>query len=717
MTQPIHVWKKTTIATMVALLLTLPMTEGASVANAAIEAVNTASVSTSTYDMSASATAAHNNPAQAKAQEMIAALMANYGVTGAQYAIRDHGQIMLSGGTTLDDNGNPQMIDAGSMFGVGSVSKMVVTAATMMLVDDGKVDIDQPLTTYIPDFQMADERYRQITVRMLMNHSAGLYGSHYKNSILMDDNDTQNYDQLLSNLRKQRLKSAPGAYSVYANDGFQLLELLVERVSKMSYSEFLHKRVSTPLGLSATETPLDPFDRSRLEPLRLPGIPNALPPENANILGTGGVYSTAQELTQFAELLIGKRPDLLSVQSAQAMLKPEYRNGVWVPDTKNAFGYGLGWDSVDLEPFGDYGIRAATKGGDTIMYHSALISLPDDDISIALVTAGGSSVFNTTAATNILLQYLKQNGAITDILPEPTFEQPRQQTMPEAMSQYAGLYGTVGETRTVDIHNDTIDMPAMMSNLIPAQAYVYTGNGEFTSQDGRTVLAFDEQTNGHTYIRIRSDIELPGIGNTRMAFYELQKLDNHPVDEAVANVWKQRDGKAYYALDEKINSFFYISPSILTKTIKLDAAGGYANGAQITDADHAVNIAEIPVMNGRDTFDLNFTRQQGIEYLQADGRTYMSEDAIETLPAAPAAIVTIPASGNVRWFNISASTAGKTMTAELPADAGFVVYDKNGSPVSLSVATGSNTAVLPEGGKVVFGGQAGDVLKLTLAQQ
>lgn len=696
---------------MAAVLLTLPVAEGQGFAQ-----------STQTPNAAESKQAASNvtmtNKAQAKAEAMTQALMDTYGVTGVQYAIRDAGKVVLSGGMTLDDAGVKQAISGSKMFGIGSVSKMYVTAAAMMLVDDGKVDIDRPLTEYIPDFRMADERYKKITVRMLMNHSAGLYGSHYKNTILMNDNDTQNYDQLLSNLSTQRLKSEPGEYSVYANDGFQLLELLVERVSGMSYSTFLKQRVSDPLNLKLTHTPMDKFDRTQLEPIRLPGIlPNALPPENANILGTGGVYSTAEELTLFSDVLTGKHPELLSEKSVEAMLQPEYRKGVWVPDTKNAFGYGLGWDSVDLEPFGDYDIRAVTKGGDTIMYHAALVSLPDHDLSIAFLTSGGSSVYNTTAASNVLLEYLTENGEIPKVLPEATFTKPVKQSMPQSMNKYAGLYGTVGETRQVSLKDGEIQMPALMSDMIPAQTYVYTGDDEFTSEDGRTVLGFDAQTNGHTYMRISSLIELPEIGSTRMAFYEVQKLDANPVDPAAAKVWKQREGKTYYALDEKINSLFYIAPSILSKKIALDPSGGYANGTKIVDADHAVNIAEIPVMNGRDTFDLTFSRQSGVEYLKADGRTYMSEDAIGPLYAGSSSIVTIPASGSARWFKIPAGAAGKTLTAEFAQGAGFAVYDAEGTPVALSVAGGQKTAVLPEGGLIVFGGSAGDVVKVKLGKK
>lgn len=166
--------------------------------------------------------------AERKAQEAAEVLVRDYGVNSVQYAIRDQGKVVLSGGLGVTEDGKQETVSKDTMYGIGSVSKVYSTAAVLMLVDAGKVDLDSPLTDYILDFQMADERYKQITTRMLMNHSAGLYGSHYKNSMLMADNDSQNYDTLLENLRNERLKSDPGEYSVYANDGFQLLQLLVE---------------------------------------------------------------------------------------------------------------------------------------------------------------------------------------------------------------------------------------------------------------------------------------------------------------------------------------------------------------------------------------------------------------------------------------------------------------------------------------------------------
>ncbi|WP_454192861.1 serine hydrolase domain-containing protein [Paenibacillus sp. Marseille-Q7038] len=649
-----------------------------------------------------------------KAIEIVETLIGNYGVNGVQYAIRDEGKVVLSGGLGVNEAGKKAPITEDTMFGIGSVSKMYVTAATMMLADAGKVDIDQPLLKYIPEFKMADVRYKQITPRMLMNHSAGLYGSHYKNSILFNDNDTENHDSLLENLRSERLKSDPGEYSVYANDGFQLLEILVERVSNMSYSEFLAQGISGPLKLTSTNTPLDDFDRSRLYPVRFPGIQGKLPTENANVLGTGGIYSTAEELTLFSEVLTGERPHLLSEASVSAMQQPEYRKGVWVSDESNIFSYGLGWDSVDLAPFDDYGIKALTKGGDTIMYHSALIALPEKDISIAMLTSGGSSILNTAAATNILLAYLKETGDIAKIQPDKTFQVSVKKDMPDNLKSYSGLYGTAGSTLRITVGNGKVDLPGMMDGLIPAQTYVYTGDHEFTSKDGITVISFDEQKNGHTYVRVKSYLDFPGIGQSVIAYYEWQKLNDNQLGGTVTNTWKERNGKAYYAVDEKINSLFYLSPVVLTKKVAFDKQAGYANGAKIMDIDHAVNIIEIPVMNGRDVTDLTFFRKDDIEYLQADGRTYISEAAVKPIYAGSASDVSIPASGNARWFKVGEGAVSRTMTVDLPQRGGFAVYDANGVPVNLSTATGSRTAVLPKNGLIVFGGGAGEVFKITL---
>ncbi|MRN56372.1 serine hydrolase domain-containing protein [Paenibacillus monticola] len=648
-------------------------------------------------------------------QSMASEMVSNYGVSGLQYAINDNGSIALSDSAGVYDKATKAPITKDTMFGIGSVSKMYVTAATMMLVDTNEVDIDKPLTTYIKDFTMSDERYKEITPRMLMNHSSGLYGTHYGNSMLFDDHDTKSHDELLVRLQSESLKSNPGEYSVYCNDGFQLLEILVERVSGLSYTKFLETHISTPLNLNATKTPLDNFDRQRLAKTYFPTIDKALPVENANVLGAGGIYSTAEELSLFSEVLIGKRTDILSEKSAKSMQSHEYKNGVWVSEETNSFNYGLGWDAVNLAPFSDYGITVLSKGGDTIMYHAAVNAIPEYNISVAVLSSGGSSLFNTIFATNVLLEYLKDKGIIKDILPVKTFEPATKVKMPSDLLVYSGLYGSVGTTTNMEIINGEITLPAL-EGFIPSQQYVYSGDGKFKSSDGSVTVSFDKQTNGKTYLKVNAYLNFPGIGQMVMATYDYQKLDANPLNQTSEKAWKNRNGKNYYALDEKITSIFYLAPSILIKNISVDLNHGYANGTKIVDENRAVNAVEIPIMNGRDAFDLNFYKLNQTEFLKIDGFSYISEDVVKPLYGGKSSISTLQSDGHAVWFKIDGKSANKKMTVDIPKSGGFAVYDKQGVIVNFSIASNSHSVILPEGGMIVLGGNTGGVFKISLSK-
>lgn len=657
---------------------------------------------------------ANHDTVKQKAQALASEMVSNYDVSGLQYAIMDHGSIVLSDSAGVYDKATKEPVTKDTMFGIGSVSKMYVSTATMVLADSNKIDIDKPLITYIKEFKMADERYKKITPRMLMNHSSGLYGSHYANSIFFDDNDTKNHDELLVKLQSEVLKSDPGKYSVYCNDGFQLLELLVERVSGLSYTDFIERYISTPLNLDSTKTPLDSFDRERLAKTYFPGIDQALPVENANVLGTGGIYSTAEEVSKFAEVLIGNRTDILSEKSAKAMQNHEYRNGIWVSEETNTVNYGLGWDAVRLAPFSDYGITALSKGGDTVMYHAALTALPEHDISMAVLSSGGSSVFNSAFASNVLLEYLKDKGIIQNILPDKIFDPSIKVDMPSEYLSYSGLYGSVDRTINLEIKNGEIDLPALQGGEIPSQTYVYTGNGQFKNQEGNVAISFDLQKNGKTYLKVNAYTNLPGLGQTVTVMYEYQKLDPNPLNDTTKKVWEHRNGKSYYALDEKITSGFYLAPQVLNKKISVDVEHGYANGTNIVDENQAVNAVEIPIMYGRDAFDLKFYTLNRTEYVMVNSQSYISEDAIQPIYAGNSSISSIPFNGQAVWYKIDEKSANRAMTVEAPSSGGFAVYDGKGNVVNFSKASNNHSVVLPESGMIVFGGKAGDVFQINL---
>ncbi|MBV6716681.1 serine hydrolase domain-containing protein [Paenibacillus chitinolyticus] len=654
------------------------------------------------------------DPVKEKAKVLASKIVSDYGASGIQYAIRDHGSVVLSGGAGLKDKAANSPVTKDTMFGIGSVSKVYITAAAMKLADTNQIELDKPLTAYLKDFKMADERYKKITPRMLMNHSSGLYGSHYENGFLFDDNDTKAHDELLAKLRSEHLKADPGEFSVYCNDGFQLLEILVERVTGLSYSEFLNKHFSKPLDLNSTKTPRDTFDRNKLAKTYAPENDQALPVENVNLIGTGGIYSTAEELSKFGDVLIGNRTDILSEKSANAVQSHEYRKGLWVPEETNTINYGLGWDAVKLAPFDDYGITALSKGGDTQMYHANLTTLPEHDISVAVLSSGGSSTFNSIMSSNILLEYLKTKGIIKEILPAKTFQPAVKVDMPSELRAYSGLYGSTGKTVNLEFKNGEVDFPALFGGLVPAQKYVYTGNRQFKNRDGNLTLSFDQAKNGNTYLKLNAYLNLPGLGQTVMVTYEYQKLDANPLDQTTKKAWEQRNGKKYYALDEKITSVGYGNQALLTREITVNADYGYASGTKIVNPNKAVNVTAVPVINGRDSFDLNFYKKNHTEYLTIDGQSYINEDGIQPFSQGSSAIRSIPSNGQAIWYKIDKQSAGRTLTVKAPASGGFAVYDAKGKLVNFSKISKNYSVLLPEGGLIVFGGHAGDVFKIDL---
>ena len=152
--------------------------------------------------------------------------------SSASVAIMDGGEIVYSEGFGMADRENSIPVTPETAFNVGSVSKTFCATAVMLLVDDGILGLDNPVVQYLPEFEMADARHKDITVRMLLDHSSGLPGTTCANNFGYEYND-EVYDDVLANLARSHLKAAPGETAPYCNDGFTLAEMLVSEVSGM----------------------------------------------------------------------------------------------------------------------------------------------------------------------------------------------------------------------------------------------------------------------------------------------------------------------------------------------------------------------------------------------------------------------------------------------------------------------------------------------------
>lgn len=632
------------------------------------------------------------------------ALTSIYGVTSVQYALIDDGNIVVSGQSGVYSKESTTPLTKEHMYGIGSVSKIFTTAAVMKLTEQGKLNLDSPVVNYLTEFKMADERYKDITLRMLLNHSSGLMGGTLSDAMLLDDNDTVSMDTLLDELKTQRLKADPGAYSTYCNDGFSLAQLIVEKVSGMGFSEFIKKNFSDPLSMANTKTPLDDFKRDQLVKTYLDGSYAALPVESLNAIGAGGIYSSAEDMCRFAQIFMYDTNDqILSDASAKAMANSEYLSGMWYPDEDSIISYGLGWDSVNTYPFTQYGIKALVKGGDTQVYHSSLIVLPEEGMAMAVLLSGGSSVYAQAMAQEVLLKQLLVTGSITQIKADKTFAVPVKADMPESEKKNAGYYAYFGGVIKVDISDD--GALTLYSNTTPQQ-FVYTGNGKFYNNDGSTYISFDVN-GGNIYLYSQSYGTLPYLGQIAIASYQAEKIRDNKLSSKVEAAWKSRADKRYFMVNEKYSSLLYPLSTVVVKVTLTEGLEGYFQNAKIIDANNAKVMLQIPGTYGRDLRDYNFYMENKTEYMEANGYLFVSQEAVKTLSSKASFDVKIASDGYAKWYQIGSKSSAKHIDVTIPDKASYTVYDSDGNLIFNSWIAGKSSTTLPAKGYIVFAGDAG----------
>lgn len=627
------------------------------------------------------------------------------GADSVQYALWQDGKVVLTGSCGSYSRTENRALTDDILYGIGSVSKIYTTVAVMQLAEAGRVSLDAPVTRYLKDFKMADERYRQITVRMLLNHSSGLMGSHFENAMLFGDADPVAADSLLEQLSTQRLKADPGAYSVYCNDGFTLAELVVEAVTGMEFMDYVRTRILKPAGLENTFAPGDTFGTGRLAKTYRGADTRALPQDCLNLVGTGGIYATASDLAAFGGALIGTK--LLRQSSLNAMAAPEYDRGIW-PDTDapDALRYGLGWDAVEWLPFSQSGIQALVKGGDTLRYHAGLVVIPEYHMAAAVLSSGGASTYNEMTAAQMLAAALKARGVVLDeslpLLPEAA-----PAAMPAELTENAGYYGSTAAQYRVDVTDDgTLTMRVLTMPSVPAQAFTYCDDGTFRDTTGQAALRFVKEANGQLYLYQQAVGLLPGLGMMPTANYAAVKLPENDITPEVQAAWDRYLSTSFLPMGEKYSSQTYLALADSTAQETAELVPGYLGASRIVDSTSALYELQIPGANGRDGQDIHVYEQSGITWMDVNGALYMSAEGAPVLYTGPDSYSTVQENGYARWYRVGGN-AGKSMTVRVPEDAGFWVYDTDGQVTASSVLWGDTRAELPQDGFVVFAGDPG----------
>lgn len=286
-------------------------------------------------------------------------------ISGAVTLVLKDGKVAYQQGVGSADIAAKKPMTNDSIFAVASMTKPITGAAVMILVDEGKLSLDDPISKFIPEFKnvklkSGDALKRELTVRDVVTHTSGLSG---------DQQNMGTIQETAKKLAERPLEFQPGEKWLYS-PGLTVAGAVVEAVSKQPFDQFIAQRIFAPLGMVDTTFNPTKAQHDRIVKLYKKGVDGKLEetthwindfskPREPN--PSGGLFSTAQDMAAFYAMVLaggelnGKR--VLSEKAAKELIS--IHSGATVTGFTPGNGWGIGW-CVVKEPQGP--TAALSKG-------------------------------------------------------------------------------------------------------------------------------------------------------------------------------------------------------------------------------------------------------------------------------------------------------------------------------------------------------------------
>lgn len=272
-----------------------------------------------------------------------------------------------------------------TVYQSGSVGKQFTAAAVLLLINDGKLDLDASVRRYLPDAPLL---WQPVTIRHLLTHTSGLADWNELNRSIERDDHTE--DQLLAKLFTRRLDFVPGERFDYSNTGYALLGVVVSKASGQFYGDLLRERVFAPLGMSTriiSEADIIPHRAAgyRFVDGQLKNQEWVSP--SGNSTADGSLYLTVDDLIRWDAALSTDHP-----------LPKAARELMWTSATTRdgkPTGYGFGWviDAFD-------GHRRVGHTGEWQGFSTVIDRYIDDKLTVIVLMNAESSDDPTIPGAN-----------------------------------------------------------------------------------------------------------------------------------------------------------------------------------------------------------------------------------------------------------------------------------------------------------------------------
>jgi CubicO group peptidase (beta-lactamase class C family) len=272
-----------------------------------------------------------------------------------------------------------------TVFEIGSVTKQFTAALVLLLVEEGKLSLDDRITRF---FENAPEAWKGITVRHLLTHTSGL--KNYTGLPGFEATKKLNAEKFVATLGAHPLESKPGETFKYCNSGYNLAGYIIENVTGKSYWEVLRTRILEPLEMKATtKRDLEPVIPNRADGYELKeGKWINRDSDLTDVFAAGAMVSTVGDLLKWNTLLDNGK-----------LFSEKFRESLWngVPLNNGAkHPYGLGWRLDDHK-----GRRTIWHSGSTSGFTASLLRFPDEKLAIIVLCNLGKQGTATHVAKGI----------------------------------------------------------------------------------------------------------------------------------------------------------------------------------------------------------------------------------------------------------------------------------------------------------------------------
>lgn len=242
----------------------------------------------------------------AKYREVIPQQMQQENVAGLAIAVVDDQNILWAEGFGYTDWDEKILVTPSTLFSIQSMSKSFTATAVMFAVQDGLVDLDEPVSSYLPDFHVhsifEEHPEQKITLRMLLSHTAGFvfeapYGNNY-------DHPAYSFEKHIASISDTWLKFPVGTRYYYSNVGTDLAGYILQVRSGIPFTQYVQEKVLDPLGMKDSTLAVN---RIRANSTRAIGhIPGELfrPPVDFLFIPSGGVWTTAADMARYLQFHI-----------------------------------------------------------------------------------------------------------------------------------------------------------------------------------------------------------------------------------------------------------------------------------------------------------------------------------------------------------------------------------------------------------------------------